>query len=82
MTLSTIVVLVFTILNILDVPITALLILWSVVLVKFGLGAQNIINIFISSRILIWKYPIKTHDFLEVENTKGIKKQSTPEYLG
>lgn len=64
-----------TILDFLNVPITAFAFLSGAIAIGFGFGAQNIINNFISGWILIWERPIKIGDFLEVESAKGIVEE-------
>jgi small-conductance mechanosensitive channel len=66
-----IVILLITILDLINVPITAFAFLSGAIAIGFGFGAQNIINNFISGWILMWERPIKIGDFLEVENAKG-----------
>ncbi|TMP39734.1 mechanosensitive ion channel family protein [Pseudoalteromonas rubra] len=63
---------VITILDVINVPITAFAFLSGAIAIGFGFGAQNIINNFISGWILMWEKPIRIGDFLEVEGTKGI----------
>lgn len=70
-----IVVIFFTTLAMLKVPITAFAFLSGAVAIGLGFGAQNIINNFISGWILIAEKPIRIGDFLEVENTKGIVEE-------
>ncbi|MDU0354915.1 mechanosensitive ion channel [Paraglaciecola aquimarina] len=70
-----IILLTITILDFLNVPITAFAFLSGAIAIGFGFGAQNIINNFISGWILIWERPIKIGDFLEVENAKGIVEE-------
>lgn len=65
----------FTMLSLLQVPITAFAFLSGAIAIGFGFGAQNIINNFISGWILIGEKPIRIGDFLEVENTKGIVEE-------
>ncbi|MGS2719051.1 mechanosensitive ion channel family protein [Paraglaciecola aestuariivivens] len=66
-----IVILTVTLLDFLNVPITAFAFLSGAVAIGFGFGAQNIINNFISGWILMWERPIKIGDFLEVEDARG-----------
>jgi small-conductance mechanosensitive channel len=68
-------ILLITILDLINVPITAFAFLSGAIAIGFGFGAQNIINNFISGWILMWERPIKIGDFLEVENAKGIVEQ-------
>ncbi|WP_413701243.1 mechanosensitive ion channel family protein [Psychromonas sp. KJ10-10] len=64
-----------TILDFINVPITAFAFLSGAIAIGFGFGAQNIINNFISGWILMWERPIRIGDFLEVEDTKGVVEQ-------
>lgn len=70
-----IVILAITILDFINVPITAFAFLSGAIAIGFGFGAQNIINNFISGWILMWEKPIRIGDFLEVDDTKGIVEQ-------
>ncbi|MFT5451509.1 MAG: small-conductance mechanosensitive channel, partial [Enterobacterales bacterium] len=62
---------IITILDVINVPITAFAFLSGAIAIGFGFGAQNIINNFISGWILMWEKPIRIGDFLEVEDAKG-----------
>ncbi len=64
-------VLVFTALDLLNVPLTAFAFVSGAVAIGVGFGAQNIINNFISGWILMWERPIKIGDFLEISETRG-----------
>ncbi|PKI16567.1 mechanosensitive ion channel family protein [Colwellia sp. 12G3] len=64
-----------TILDLINVPITAFAFLSGAIAIGFGFGAQNIINNFISGWILMWERPIRIGDFLEVEEAKGIVEE-------
>ena len=64
-------VLVITILDLLNVPLTAFAFVSGAVAIGVGFGAQNIINNFISGWILMWERPIRIGDFLEVGSTMG-----------
>jgi small-conductance mechanosensitive channel len=64
--------LLFTTLDILNVPLTAFAFLSGAVAIGIGFGAQNIINNFISGWILMWERPIRIGDFLEVDSARGI----------
>lgn len=68
-------IIVITILDVINVPITAFAFLSGAIAIGFGFGAQNIINNFISGWILMWERPIRIGDFLEVEDAKGIVEQ-------
>jgi small-conductance mechanosensitive channel len=70
-----IIIIFFTTLSMLQVPITAFAFLSGAIAIGFGFGAQNIINNFISGWILIGEKPIRIGDFLEIENTKGIVEE-------
>ncbi|GLX79784.1 mechanosensitive ion channel protein [Thalassotalea insulae] len=65
----------FTLLDLLNVPITAFAFLSGAVAIGVGFGAQNIINNFISGWILMWERPIRIGDFLEVEEAKGVVEE-------
>ncbi len=62
---------VFTILELLNVPLTAFAFISGAVAIGIGFGAQNIINNFISGWILMWERPIRIGDFLEIGETMG-----------
>jgi len=64
-----------TILDLINIPITAFAFLSGAIAIGFGFGAQNIINNFISGWILMWERPIRIGDFLEVEDAKGIVEE-------
>ena len=68
-------IIIITILDVINVPITAFAFLSGAIAIGFGFGAQNIINNFISGWILMWERPIRIGDFLEVEDAKGIVEQ-------
>ncbi len=68
----TIAVLVFTSLEVLNIPLTAFAFVSGAIAIGVGFGAQNIINNFISGWILMWERPIRIGDFLEVGNAKGV----------
>ena len=68
-------ILVVTILDFINVPITAFAFLSGAIAIGFGFGAQNIINNFISGWILMWERPIRIGDFLEVEDAKGVVEE-------
>ncbi len=63
--------LVFTTLAILNVPLGAFAFVSGAVAIGVGFGAQNIINNFISGWILMWEKPIRIGDFLEIGDVKG-----------
>ena len=62
---------VFTILELLNVPLTSFAFISGAVAIGIGFGAQNIINNFISGWILLWERPIRIGDFLEIGETRG-----------
>ncbi|WP_300580921.1 mechanosensitive ion channel domain-containing protein, partial [uncultured Pseudoalteromonas sp.] len=62
----TIAVLVFTSLEVLNIPLTAFAFVSGAIAIGVGFGAQNIINNFISGWILMWERRIRIGDFLEV----------------
>lgn len=66
-----IVILVITMLDLLNIPLTAFAFVSGAVAIGFGFGAQNIINNFISGWILIWERPIRINDFIELGDTTG-----------
>lgn len=67
----TFVVLSITVLDLLNVPLTAFAFVSGAVAIGIGFGAQNIINNFISGWILMWERPIRIGDFLEVGDNTG-----------
>lgn len=60
-----------TILDFLQVPLTAFAFVSGAIAIGVGFGAQNIINNFISGWILMWERPIKIGDYLEVGDARG-----------
>lgn len=66
-----IVILVFSALELMNVPLTAFAFISGAVAIGFGFGAQNIINNFISGWILMWERPMRIGDFLEIGGTQG-----------
>ncbi|MBU2923819.1 mechanosensitive ion channel [Colwellia sp. 1_MG-2023] len=68
-------IIIITILDLINVPITAFAFLSGAIAIGFGFGAQNIINNFISGWILMWERPIRIGDFLEIEDAKGIVEE-------
>ena len=64
-------IIVVTVLDLLEVPLTAFAFVSGAVAIGVGFGAQNIINNFISGWILMWERPIRIGDFLEVGDDKG-----------
>jgi small-conductance mechanosensitive channel len=69
--ITAIVVLVFSALELMNVPLTAFAFISGAVAIGVGFGAQNIINNFISGWILMWERPIRIGDFLEIGDTQG-----------
>ncbi|KTF11449.1 mechanosensitive ion channel family protein [Pseudoalteromonas sp. 10-33] len=65
-------ILVFTSLEVLNIPLTAFAFVSGAIAIGVGFGAQNIINNFISGWILMWERPIRIGDFLEVGSAKGV----------
>lgn len=65
------VVLIFSMLELMNVPLTAFAFISGVVAIGVGFGAQNIINNFISGWILMWERPMRIGDFLEIGGTQG-----------
>ena len=63
--------LVFTILDALNLPLGAFAFVSGAVAIGVGFGAQNIINNFISGWILMWERPIRIGDFLELGEDRG-----------
>ena len=70
-----VVILVITMLDLLNIPLTAFAFVSGAIAIGFGFGAQNIINNFISGWILIWERPIRINDFIELEDTAGTVEQ-------
>lgn len=64
-------VLVISILDIINIPLTAFAFISGAVAIGIGFGAQNIINNFISGWILMWERPIGIGDFLEIGELRG-----------
>jgi len=64
--------LVFTSMEILNIPLTAFAFVSGAIAIGVGFGAQNIINNFISGWILMWERPIRIGDFLEVGEARGV----------
>ncbi|UCH46796.1 MAG: mechanosensitive ion channel [Betaproteobacteria bacterium] len=66
-----IVVLFFTTLGLLGIPLAAFAFVTGAIAIGVGFGAKNIINNFISGWILMWERPIRIGDFLELGNMLG-----------
>jgi small-conductance mechanosensitive channel len=62
-------IIIISILDFMNVLITAFAFLSGAIAIGFSFGAQNIINNFISGWILMWERPICIGDFLEIENS-------------
>jgi small-conductance mechanosensitive channel len=60
-----------TVIDLLNLPLTAFAFVSGAVAIGVGFGAQNIINNFISGWILMWERPIRIGDFLEIGDAKG-----------
>ena len=58
-------------LRLLNVPITIFTVLGGAVAIGVGLGAQNIVNNFISGLIIMVERPIRVGDFVELEALSG-----------
>jgi len=65
-------ILLFFILKMVNIPLTAFTVLGGGLAIGVGFGAQNLINNFISGFILMIERPVKLGDLIEVENTYGI----------
>ena len=61
----------FTVLGMLNVPLTAFAFISGAVAIGVGFGAQNIINNFISSWILMAEQPIRMGDLIELDQHYG-----------
>lgn len=61
----------FTILDVLNLPLGAFAFVSGAVALGIGFGAQNLINNFISGWILMWERPIRIGDFLELGEDRG-----------
>ena len=66
-----IVLLAFTILDLLNVPLTAFAFVSGAIAIGVGFGAQNILNNFISGWIMMWERQIRIGDFVELAETTG-----------
>ncbi|MCB0406978.1 MAG: mechanosensitive ion channel [Bdellovibrionales bacterium] len=58
-------------LRLLNVPITIFTVLGGALAIGVGLGAQNIVNNFISGLIIMMERPIRVGDFIELESIAG-----------
>ncbi len=68
----TLLILAFTLMEVLNIPLTAFAFVSGAIAIGVGFGAQNIINNFISGWILMWEKPIRIGDFLEVGEARGV----------
>ena len=66
---------VFTALNLLGIPLTAFAFATGALAIGVGFGAQNIINNFISGWILMAERPIRIGDFIEIDNAQGVVEE-------
>jgi small-conductance mechanosensitive channel len=62
----------FSVLELLNVPLTAFAFVSGAIAIGVGFGAQNILNNFISGWILMWERPIRIGDFVELDNARGV----------
>lgn len=60
-----------TALSLLGIPLTAFAFATGAIAIGVGFGAQNIINNFISSWILMTERPVRIGDFIEIDDSKG-----------
>ncbi|HEX2138576.1 MAG TPA: mechanosensitive ion channel domain-containing protein [Woeseiaceae bacterium] len=58
-------------LSLLRIPLTAFAFVSGAIAIGVGFGAQNIINNFISSWILMWERPVRIDDFVEIDSASG-----------
>ncbi|MCP5056058.1 MAG: mechanosensitive ion channel [bacterium] len=65
-------------LDMVNIPLTAFTIAGGALALGVGLGAQNIINNFISGLILLVERPIKVGDICEVDATRGMVEHIGP----
>lgn len=61
----------FTILDTLNLPLGAFAFVSGAVAIGVGFGAQNIINNFISGWVLMWERPVRIGDFIELGEDRG-----------
>ncbi|MDA0977084.1 MAG: mechanosensitive ion channel [Proteobacteria bacterium] len=69
------IILFITMLDLINVPLTAFAFVSGAVAIGVGFGAQNIVNNFISGWILIWERPIRINDFIELGDVFGTVEQ-------
>jgi small-conductance mechanosensitive channel len=67
-----IVIVAMTAMSLLKIPLTAFAFVSGAIAIGVGFGAQNIINNFISSWILMWERPVRIDDFVEIDNSAGV----------
>jgi small-conductance mechanosensitive channel len=60
-----------TALSLLRIPLTAFAFVSGAIAIGVGFGAQNIVNNFISSWILMWERPVRIDDFVEIDTASG-----------
>jgi small-conductance mechanosensitive channel len=61
-----------TAMSLLRIPLTAFAFISGAVAIGVGFGAQNIVNNFISSWILMSERPVRIDDFVEIDNSAGV----------
>lgn len=66
------VVVAMTAMSLLRIPLTAFAFISGAVAIGVGFGAQNIVNNFISSWILMSERPVRIDDFVEIDNSAGV----------
>jgi small-conductance mechanosensitive channel len=66
---------VFAVLSLLGIPLTAFAFATGALAIGVGFGAQNIINNFISGWILMAERPIRIGDFIEIDNAQGVVEE-------
>jgi small-conductance mechanosensitive channel len=64
-----------TVLSLLRIPLTAFAFVSGAIAIGVGFGAQNIINNFISSWILMTERPVRIGDFIEIDESKGVVEE-------
>jgi small-conductance mechanosensitive channel len=64
-----------TVLSLLRIPLTAFAFVSGAIAIGVGFGAQNIINNFISSWILMTERPVRIGDFIEIDDSKGVVEE-------
>jgi small-conductance mechanosensitive channel len=61
-----------TVLSLLHIPLTAFAFVSGAIAIGVSFGAQNIINNFISSWILMTERSVRIGDFIEIDDTSGV----------